>query len=161
VRVMRLLDLRGVRAARIFLGGATEGALPGPPAPALLLGDADRERLGLSTHDDAVAELRHLFAIAVAAPTGGLEISIPRGGRDADVAASGCVQALSRPGKTEIGGGDAPPRPAACHTEERRQRLLAQADAPALSRAGLAPPAAILAAIRAERAREASAPGAW
>src|SRR5207248_5553654 len=68
VRVMRLLDLRGARATRLHLGGLTEAALPGPPPPALLLGEADRRRLGLPTHDDTLAELGHLFALALAAP---------------------------------------------------------------------------------------------
>jgi len=161
VRVLGLHDLPGVACRCLFVGGLQEAAFPPAPAPALLLSEPDRRRLGLTTYDDTLAELRHLFALAVAGPQDAVALSLVRGELSREDAASSFLYELGRHAQVELCDRDPPSGPEAAYTEERRQRLLARARSSALAAAGMAEPEAVEAAIRAESAREEAALSAW
>jgi RecB family exonuclease len=161
VQVMRLLDVRGLTCQRLWLGGLHESALPGPAQPQVVLAEPDRARLGLPTHEDVLAECRHLFALALAAPHERVTLSFPTREQPREEAMSSFVAELWRHAELKLSAPPAPLAPATAYPEERRQRLLARWLAPGLAEATMAGADAITQAIECARSRARSALGPW
>jgi RecB family exonuclease len=161
VRVVALGDLPLLCFRVLLCGGLSESGLPGAPPPSILLGEAHRQRLGLRGYTDLLRDQRHAFGAAVGAAGQRVRLSLACGDAHHEDAASPFLHELAKHAQVVYIDGDAPFTPAQAYTEERRQQLLAAAEAPALGRAGKSPLESLERVILAERSRESPELSGW